>query len=232
MRNWSWLLISAVLHGACASVYGACAFAAPPAHVEISYEIARNGTTMAEVQHLLEHNDRLYQITETWKGRGLLSLRGSATRTSRGLVSATGLKPLEFTDERSGRHTARAKFDWQSNTVTMQYKGDARVEPLPARAHDRLAFLFDFAFAPPVREVAFDLLDGRGQSHHVYTVYGQERLKTPAGDFNALRVMRGSGNERSEIWLAVDHSFLPLRVLVTEMDGTSYDQVAVKITVK
>lgn len=232
MRNWSWRLISAALHGACAAVLcGAYAFAAPAARVEIAYEIARNGTTLAEVQHLLEHNERFYQITETWKGRGLLSLRGSATRTSRGLVSATGLKPLEYTDERSGRHTARVKFDWQSNTVTMQYKGDPRVERLPAQAHDRLAFLFDFAFAPPVREVAFDLLDGRGQSHHVYTVNGRERLKTPAGDFDALKLMRGTGNERTEIWLAVDHSFLPLRVLVTDKDVT-YDQVAVKITVK
>jgi len=232
MRNWSWVLISKVLHGACgAALSSACAFAAPPARVEIAYEITRNGTTMAEVHHLLEHNGRLYQVTETWKGRGLLSLRGTATRTSRGLVSATGLKPLEYADERSGRHTARAKFDWQSNTVTMQYKGDPRVEPLPARAHDRLAFLFDFAFAPPEREVAFELLDGRGQSRHVYTPNGRERLKTPAGDFNALKLLRGTENERAEIWLAVDHSFLPLRVQVTEKDVT-YDQVAVKITAK
>lgn len=225
MRNWFSLLIASAL------LHAACAFATPPARVEISYEIARNGTTLAEVQHLLEHDGHVYQITETWKGRGLLALRGSATRKSRGIVSAKGLKPLEFTDERTGRATARANFDWRSNTITMQYKGAPRTEPLPVHAQDRLAFLFDFAFAPPPEgQVTFDLLDGKGQSHHVYTVAGHERLKIPAGEFDALRLMRGNENGRTEIWLAAERSYIPLRVLVTEEDGTRYDQMATKIT--
>lgn len=224
MRNWSWLLISAVL-------LAASALAAPPGRVEIAYEIARNGTAVAEVLHLIEHNGRIYQVTETWKGRGLLALRGSAKRTSRGIVSAEGLKPLEFTDERTGRNTARAKFDWEAKTLVMQYKGEPRTEPLPARAHDRLAFLFDFAFAPPrTKEVTFDLLDGRGQSRHVYTVNGHERLTTPAGEFDALRLLRVANDERAEIWLAAEHSHLPLRILVVGKDGTRYDQVATKIS--
>lgn len=225
MRSWFWLLTCSAL------LPPAGALANPPARVEIAYEIARNGMTLAEVRHLLEHDGRIYQITETWKGRGLLALRGNATRTSRGIVSAKGLKPLEFTDERTGRDTARAKFDWQTNTLTMQYKGDPRTEPLPAHAHDRLAFLFDFAFAPPLgRQVAFDLLDGRGQSHHVYTVAGRERLETPLGKFDALKLTRTNDGDRTDIWLAADRSYIPLRVLVTESDGTRYDQMATKIS--
>jgi hypothetical protein len=224
MRNWSWLPISllAVAGSACA---------APPARVEIAYEIARNGKTIADAQHLVEHNGRIYQITETLKGRGVLALRGSTRRTSRGIVSAEGLKPLEFTDERTGRNTARAKFDWQARTVVMQYKGEPRAEPLPAQAHDRLAFVFDFAFAPlPTGEVAFDLLDGRGLSRHVYKVDGHERIKTPAGEFATLKLLRGTEDERAEIWLATDLSLLPLRIFIVEKDGTRYDQVATKIS--
>ncbi len=224
MRNWSWLAIS---------LWACAAAAAPPAYVEIDYEIARNGTVLAEVEHVLEHDGRQYKLTEVWKGRGLLALRGTATRTSRGMVSSSGLKPLQFTDERSGRSTARVAYDWKAGMVTMQYKGEPRTEAMPPRAHDRLAFLFDFAFAAPRgREVAFDLLDGRGQSHHVYVVGARELLKTPMGEFPALKVGRTTEDDRVDIWLAAERSYIPLRVLVTEKDGTTFDQMAVKITTR
>lgn len=224
MRNWCWLLISAMLHAG-------AGIAAPPSRVEIGYEIARNGTVLAEVEHRLEHDGHAYRLTEVWKGRGLLALRGTATRTSRGLVSSSGLKPLEFTDARSGRHTARVSFDWPARKLTMQYKGEPRTEDMPPRAHDRLAFLFDFAFVKHLgREVAFDLFDGRGQSRHVYEITGRERLKTPLGEFAALKVTRGTDDEHVEIWFAAERGLIPLRVLVSEKDGTKYDQVAVKIT--
>lgn len=223
MRNWYWLPISAAWAGA--------ASPAPPERVEISYDITRNGTLIAEALYLLQHDRRTYRITETSKGRGVLALLGTTRRTSRGTVSAEGLRPLEFTDERSGRNTARATFDWRMNTITLQYKGEPRTEPLPAQAHDRLAFVFDFAFAPPRRqEVTFDLYDGRGLSRHVYTSAGQERIKTAVGDFDALKLIRAKDEARTEIWLASERSYLPLRILVVENNGTRYDQVTTKIS--
>jgi hypothetical protein len=224
MRNLLWLLTSALAWAPPVS-------AIPPRHIEIAYEITRNGTSVADMLHRIEHNGQSYLITETWKGKGILSLRGTVVRTSRGLVTADGLKPLEFTDERSGRSRASAKFDWQAKTVTLQHRGEPRTEPLPAQAHDRLAFAFDFAFAPPRSgQVAFDLLDGRGLSRHVYSVAGHDRVKTPAGEFEVLKVVRGTDEDRTELWLATGLSYLPVRVLVLEKNGTRYDQVATKIT--
>ena len=101
MRKWSWLLISAL-------AWLGTAWPAPPQHVELSYEILRNGSTIAEAFYLLEHDGRTYQIVETSKGRGILALRGTTRRTSRGLVSPDGLKPLEFSDE-IGRASCRER---------------------------------------------------------------------------------------------------------------------------
>lgn len=228
MSSWCSLRIEAL--AVVLACFAAAAWAAPPRQVELSYETSRNGITLAQVTYALEHDARSYQITETTKGRGILALRGTARRTSRGIVTPEGLKPVEFTDERTGRNTARASFDWNAKTVTLQYKGEPRTEPLPPNAHDRLAFLLDLAFAPQRHEVVYDLFDGRGQSHHVYTNGGHERLKLPIGEFDALRFFRGSGDERSEVWLARELGYLPVRVLVTEKDGTRYEQVATKIT--
>jgi len=213
-----------------AAAFSGAACCAPPAHAELSFETARNGTVLADVHYVLDHDGRTYRVTETTKGRGILALRGTARRTSRGIVSAEGLKPVEFLDERTGRNTARAAFDWEAKTITLQYKGDPRTEPLPPRAHDRLAWLFDFAFAPARKEVVFDLFDGKGQSRHVYALAGRERLKTPLGEFEALRYARGNGEERTDIWFAVKFDLLPLRILMLEKDGTRYEQVATKIS--
>jgi len=228
MSNWCWPRTSFLVCAfACLTT---TAWGAPPRQVEITYETNRNGITLAEVTYALEHDGRTYRVVETTKGRGILALRGTTRRTSRGMVTPEGLKPVEFTDERTGRNTARANFDWNAKTVTLQYKGEPRTEPLPPNANDRLAFVLDFAFAPQRKEVVFDLFDGRGQSHHVYTNGGAERIKIPLGEYDAVRFFRGSANDdRSEVWLARELGYLPVRVLVTEKDGTRYEQVATKI---
>src|SRR6185295_14135035 len=228
MRNWSWLLISALAW--VSPIFAGAAWPAPPGHVELVSEITRNGTTIAEVSYLLEHDGRTYRITETSKGRGILALRGTTRRTSRGMISPEGLKPVEFSDERTGRDTARASFDWGMKTITLQYKGEPRTEPLPPQASDRLAWLFDFAFAPRRQEAVFDLFDGRGRSHHVYKSDGRERVKTPLGEFEAVRFVRGDEDERTQIWFAPELELLPLKILVVEKDGTRYQQVTTKIT--
>jgi hypothetical protein len=42
--------------------------------------------------------------------------------------------------------------------------------------------------------------------------------------------MRGSGEERTEIWLAAELGYMPVRVLAVEPGGTQYDQVATRIS--
>ncbi len=223
MRSWLLLLISAS---------AAAAHAAPPARVEIRYDVVRNGLTVAEAVDRFEHADGRYRLTQVSRGRGIFVLRGSIKRKSEGTIGADGLRPLHFSDERTGRPDAQASFDWAANKLTQQYRGEPRTDTMPLRAHDRLAFLYDFVFAgqAPKGEVSFHLADGRGMSHHVYTVNGRERLKTPAGEFETVKMFRTHEGDRSEIWLALDRSNLPVRVLVVYKDGTRVETVATKIS--
>ena len=213
MRNWSFPI---ALSFACAAA------AAPPQRVEIGYEIARNGAVVAEVSERLEHDGRSYRLSETWKGRGAFALRGEAKRTSRGTVGADGLRPLEFEDQRSGRDPRRVQFDPAANTPTLQRQ-------------DRLSFIWTFAFAPPAATAAVSVADGRNVTAYVYQAAGRERVKTPAGEFDALKLVRrrvGPQDRATEIWLAADRHYLPVRILVTDKDGTRIDQVAVRIAAK
>jgi len=226
MHSW----LSAIAFSVCALAY-----AAPPARVEIAYEVRHNDGTVADVIHLLEHDGKAYRLTERWKGRGIYALAGEAQRLSRGTIAADGLRPLEYEDVRSRRETASARFGWEAKTLTLQFRDGPQTRPLPEHAQDRLSFLFAFAFrAPGKRPVEFNVVDGKGVAEYVFEIAGRERLKLPAGDFEALRLVKRKddpGERGREIWLDAARGYLPLRILVVQKDGTRIDQVAARITV-
>ena len=199
----------------------AAAAAAPPQRVEIGYELVRNGSVVAEVNQRLEHDGRSYRLAETWKGKGIYSLRGEATRSSQGAVAADGLRPRKFEDRRSGRDTQYAEFDPAAQTPTLQRQ-------------DRLSFIWTFAFAPPGAAAATVIAsDGKSATTYVYQAAGRERVKTPAGEFDALKLVKRRDHPRdrvTEIWLAADRQYIPVRILVIEKDGSRIDQSAVRIS--
>jgi uncharacterized protein DUF3108 len=222
MRNSFWLLLSVALS----------ARGEPPPQLEIAFALSRNGSPMAEVVERLEYGQASYKLTETWKGKGIYALLGTARRGSAGSVAEGTLRPREFYDERSGRDTARAWFDWQAQTLTMQYQGNKASEPLPPDAQDRLSFLFALSLVPGKTDsVSYTIADGKGLSRHTYKVVGRERVNTPVGEFETVKVARqGEERESAQLWLAMERGYVPVRLLVIEKDGTRYEQVATRIS--
>lgn len=209
--------------------------AAPARQVEIAYDLSRNGTPVAELVERLEHDGKSYRLSGQLKGKGIFALRGDAARTSHGSIGADGLHPVEFEDKRTGRDTMRAKLDWAARTLTLQGKeGATETKPLPPGIQDRLSFAYSFAFhLPGAAPVAVNITDGKGVSTSAYKAAGRETVKTPAGEFEALKLEREKkepGDRTSEIWLAVKHGFVPVRILVVEKDGTRIDQVATRLS--
>lgn len=226
MRSSFWLLISLPV------ALSAAAQSTPPARVEIHYELTHNGSVMAEVVDRLEHGNGAYELTETWKGRGIYRLLGRATRVSKGELASAGPRPREFVDERSGRDTQRVWFDWSANTITRRYKGETRTEPLAAGTQDRLSFLLALSyFSQKGEPVSLYIADGRGMSQHTYKPSGRERLATPAGEFDAVKLIRrkDESGDMSEIWLAADLGYLPVRIVILEHDGTRFEHMATRI---
>lgn len=202
MRKLSFLLSLACAAGA--------ALAAPPQRVGVEYEVRRNGSAVAEVSERLEHDGRTYRLSQTWKGKGIYGLRGEARRSSAGGVGPEGLRPEAFEDLRPGRDPRRAS-------------------PGPG-AQDRLSVLWHLAFKPLAGRVTLQVADGRGMSTHVYEPAGRERIGTPAGEFHALKFVRKDDERGAQVWLAPERGNVPVRVLVTEKDGTVVEVIATRIS--
>jgi hypothetical protein len=215
----------------------ASALAAPPHRVTLRYDVSQNGVTMVEATETLEHDGRSYRIQSDWQGKGLfaLSARGKAQRSSQGAIDARGLVPREFRDQRGDGPLGVARFDWAKRLLTRVRDGRTETEPLPDRTQDRLTLAYGFAFAPPSvggGEFSVNIADSRGLSRNRYVIVGREVLKTAAGEFEALKLVkqREPDDERgTEIWLALKRDYLPLRVLVIEKDGTRLDQIVTRI---
>jgi hypothetical protein len=75
------------------------------------------------------------------------------------------------------------------------------------------------------------MTDGRRVTRYRFTVSGRETVATPAGTFEAIRVsrVREKDDNATEVWLAAARGMIPVRILVTEPDGATFDQVLAQI---
>jgi hypothetical protein len=227
MRSSSWLLASAV-------AFLPAVRAAPPERVEIAYEVFRDGSRIAEVVDRFEHGSGRYRIVETWRGRGIYSFAGEIVRSSEGSLDASGPRPDAFSDERSRRAPVRTTFDWTARSLVTQRKGETQSLALPHDAQDRLSFLLALAFAPPDGKAAtFSVTDGNGLSTYVYEAVKRETVQVVAGEFEALKVarrpQRADDRRETEIWLARELGYLPVRIVLTDKDGVRLDQQAARV---
>jgi hypothetical protein len=210
-------------------------YAAPPQRVSVEYDMSQNGNVMVSLKETLEHDGKTYRISSEGKGKGVYALanRGSVSRSSQGAVTPSGLRPAEFRDQR-GSELTTARFDWQAKSVMQEHRGKKESQPLASNAHDRLSFLWNFGFQPPKGKIIEAVVvDGRGApAHYRYEIAGSETLKTAAGDIETVRLVKKkeAGDDRgTELWLAVKRDYAPVRILVTEKDGTRIDQIATRI---
>jgi hypothetical protein len=216
------------------ALWAGAALAAPPARVSLVFDLARDGQSVAEVVETLEHADGRYSIVSEAKGKGPLAAvpLGTFRRESRGEVSAAGLRPTDFRDQRGGR-LAVASIDLAAGTVVTEFRGRSEVHPAAGGVHDRLSQLYTFGFAgAPAGEFEMRVTDGRGVSDQRYVAARREPVEVPAGRFDALRVERvhEPGDARQTVvWLAVERDYLPVRILLVERDGTRVDQTLQRI---
>jgi hypothetical protein len=85
-------------------------------------------------------------------------------------------------------------------------------------------------FPPKGDSITYQVADGRGLSAQVYRVGGREKLKTPAGEFNTLKLVRVKENENVEMWLAAELGYFPVRMVQLPKDGKRLEQTAVRVS--
>ncbi|HZV97446.1 MAG TPA: DUF3108 domain-containing protein [Methylophilaceae bacterium] len=209
------------------------------AYIEMDYDLRRNadGATIG-VAHISYKHDRdgTYQLSNTMEAKGLMSffLPGKLVQTSSGKVTEKGLQPAQY-DYKFGNNADRsqsANFDWQAGTLTMQTSKRTTTVPLLEGTQDLLSFMFQFMYAPPLEQMQLPITNGKKLRSYSYSFEGEEELKTRLGNLQTVHIGRstGDGDEKTELWLAVDYRYLPVKIRQTDKDGGVIEQIVTSLS--
>jgi hypothetical protein len=217
------------------AVMASAGAAALPPKVTLYYDVMMGGMNLAETVETLEHDGKTYRIASDARGKGIVAVlyKGAMKRSVSGKVTREGLRPLDYQDQRGDRDPTRAVFDWERQNVARTHDGRTESAALPANASDRLSFFYQFAFVPlPARDIDVNAVDGKGSTHFHFLAGVKEKLATPLGELDTIRLSKkpeGPDDKQTEVWLAPAYHNLPVRILITEKNGNSADQIISRI---
>ena len=143
---------------------------------------------------------------------------------SRGQMGPTGLQPIHFSVLRNGQPRGEdADFDWPAGEVLLERDGSRH--PLHPGSQDVLSLNYQLAYLSRLEEgIRIGVVTGKKYEHYALDAMGEEDIGTPAGRFRTLH-LRAAGETLTEIWLALDHQRLPVKIRFTDKKGDSYSQV-------
>ncbi len=208
----------------------------PPSYVDLFFDIKRVGfgSGKAHIRYQAEPDGR-YSLRSEAEAKGLASLAFSGKRleSSFGRVTDVGLKPEEYRFELSNKpeKLQTAHFDWEAMKLTIKNAKAEKVLDLEEGTQDFLSFLFQFIFVPPLNRMQYPLTNGRTLMTYDYQFVGEDKIQTEMGELNAFHIAKSSGDpdEKTEVWLAMDYRFIPIKILKIAKDGSGFELVATRL---
>ena len=175
---------------------------------------------------LWQQNGQTYQARVSIGAFGI-----DRVQTSRGLIDRHGLAPERFSDKL--RSEVAAHFNRAQGVVT--FSANTPDLPLQPGAQDRVSVTLQLAAlvasAPqrftPGTTLSVQTIGPRGGEVWLFTFGSMETLELPGGLVQGLKLWRQPRHpydQKLDIWLAPELSYLPARLRITEDNGDYVDQ--------
>jgi len=193
-----------------------------PPRARIQYEI------------VLESNNFRIAATQDWQmkdGRYKVRLAGgvrivfverSIAMESEGTVTADGLRPDRYIDERNDRKTVINFAANEKSAVVNEANGNVKTVPMSGQAADLMSITYDLAFNPDVAVGTVFTLANRDNLEELRLVEKRDEvLATDSGNVNTryYDFKRLSGGGGAQVWLSLDRQWLPAKLRVMGRDG-------------
>lgn len=213
-----------------------------PKLAEIRYALikGREGFVVGKVQQTWKRDGAHYAIDQVAEASGIVSIfvSGRHVQISQGEITPQGLRPTSYWVQRgqTADKTDSARFDWESAQLSFGTGGDTRTVRLPDGTQDLLSFLYQLAYAPPQQGAStrLNITTGRKLDNYGYQSLGEDTLDTGLGPIKALHIgqARQQGEENTEIWLATEYHYLPVKIRFTDKQGGVMEQTVTAIKVQ
>lgn len=218
--------------------FASAALAAPPTSVKAAYDVFKDGLHVAIASETFDRAEGKYQVVSEQSPAGLLAMfvRTRARVSSSGTVTANGLRPDQFDYGRldDASKNVSARFDWDARLLRMSFDGRTETAALAAGTQDRLSVMYQFMFTPVerLRDLAFPMTsNGKKIENYRYQLAGEETLDTPLGKLKTLHLVkqRENGDNGVEIWLSTENNLFPVKLLISENDGSRFEQLITRL---
>ena len=183
------------------------------------------GFVIGETRQEFTAADGHYSLRSSFAPKGLAALRGrTRVQASSGDITADGLRPAEFRDQREGRDPEAADLDWSTGKVT--FSGNRGQALLPAAAQDLLSVFYQLAWLLPRHNIDLAVTTGGRVGRWTFEYLGEETLTVDAAELPALHLRTRADGDMTEVWLATGRGGLPLKIRYTDRGGDVFEQVA------
>lgn len=198
-----------------------------PQRLDLRYQL-RYGLAAGEQTLLWVSQGERYTLTSVAAATGLTGLfyRGRFVQTSRGRITPQGLQPEEFWDQRGDKRSS-ARFDNEQGHLTLiPEEGAPRHFTYSGPVQDALSLLVHLSLTapPPEGPFTYTVFNGKKLRNYAYQVIDEVELETAIGPLRTLRLERTDQSDgRFEVWLAIDHYYLPVRLLRSDDKGNEVE---------
>lgn len=214
-----WKSFSAIITVLLLLVSGSAA--ALPQTFSARYEVTYSSLTLGEarVDYRQIGSDR-YRYSSHIKPLGVaaLLLRSEIIEVSQGSIEDDGFRPDRYEYRRTGRNSKRADlvFDWKHMKVIDSVSGDPWKMAIPDDTLDRMVSQLQLMHDLAVHEkdLTYLIADGGHIKEYTLRIVGRERLNTPLGTYDTLKIVRVSDSDKraTTFWCAAALDYLPVRV--------------------
>ncbi len=125
-----------------------------------------------------------------------------------------------------------AEFDWAEGVLQLRSaKGKSRVRLVPG-TQDLLSFMYQFMFTPPLEEMTLNVTNGKRLSTYNYSFEGEEQIQTGLGELKTMHISKSAsdGKDRTDVWLAMDYQYIPVKIRKTEDNGSVIEEVVTRLS--
>lgn len=140
--------------------------------------------------------------------------------SSEGTISKYGLKPNYYVGENQ-----RTSFAWSDGIIEINKK----FEKLSKGTQDEISYMYQFMFSPPAENTEIVIANGKQLETYRFINLGEQILQTKMGQLKTVHLLK-DGEEKIDLWLAVDHQYLPVKVRITAINGNFTEQTATHFT--
>ena len=135
------------------------------------------------------------------------------------------IRPITYTYQRTGGKKARSaklNFNWSRGIVENTIDGDTWKMPIRDGVLDRLvvqlSMMLDLKAGK--RDMKYTFADGGKLKTYRFRIIGEERIETPSGAYDTVKLERVMDNDKRStmLWCAPKLHFLPVRIDQREKD--------------